>query len=131
MLGDGLRPAFYGLVLGLAASGAVRLIQSMLYGTRPLDLAIFASVAATLLAVAVPAWLVPGLESVPDRSNAGLANRISKTSRVAMLRSLKPGDAHHFWGKFGSFLISRICWMCLSACVEISSIHCQQSITSP
>jgi ABC-type antimicrobial peptide transport system permease subunit len=60
MLGDGLRPALYGLTLGLAASiGAVRLIQSMLYGTRPLDPAIFAGVAATLLIVAVFACLVP------------------------------------------------------------------------
>jgi putative ABC transport system permease protein len=60
ILGDGLRPALYGLTLGLAASvGAVRLIQSMLYGTRPLDPAIFAAVAATLLVVAVFACLVP------------------------------------------------------------------------
>ncbi|HTT25238.1 MAG TPA: ABC transporter permease [Candidatus Sulfotelmatobacter sp.] len=60
MLGAGLRPAFYGLVLGLTASvGAVRLIQSMLYGTRPLDPAIFATVAATLLATAVLACLLP------------------------------------------------------------------------
>jgi putative ABC transport system permease protein len=60
MLGDGLRPAFYGLVLGLAASaGAVRLVQSMLYETQPLDPAIFAAVAATLLAVAALACLVP------------------------------------------------------------------------
>jgi ABC-type antimicrobial peptide transport system permease subunit len=60
MLDDGLRPALYGLTLGLAASiGAVRLIQSMLYGTRPLDPAIFAAVAATLLVVAVFACLVP------------------------------------------------------------------------
>jgi len=60
MLGDGLRPALYGLVLGLVVSaGAVRLIQSMLYGTRPLDPAIFASVAAMLLAVAAVACLVP------------------------------------------------------------------------
>ena len=60
MLGDGLRPALYGLVLGLAASaGTVRLIQSMLYGTRPLDPPIFAAVAATLLVVAVLACLVP------------------------------------------------------------------------
>jgi putative ABC transport system permease protein len=50
MLGDGLRPALYGLALGLAASvGAVRLIQSMLHGTRPLDPAIFVSVAASCL----------------------------------------------------------------------------------
>jgi predicted permease len=60
MLGDGLRPALYGLVLGFAASvGAVRLIKSMLYGTRPLDPAIFAAVAATLLVVAALACLVP------------------------------------------------------------------------
>jgi putative ABC transport system permease protein len=60
MLGDGLRPALYGLTLGLAASvGAVHLIQSMLYGTRSLDPAIFALVAATLLVVAVFACLVP------------------------------------------------------------------------
>jgi putative ABC transport system permease protein len=60
MLGDGLRPAFYGLVLGLVVSaGAVRLIQSMLYGTRPLDPAIFAAVAAMLLAVAALACLIP------------------------------------------------------------------------
>jgi ABC-type antimicrobial peptide transport system permease subunit len=60
MLGDGLRPALYGLALGLAAStGAVRLIQSMLYGTRPLDAAIFAVVAAMLLVVSALACLLP------------------------------------------------------------------------
>jgi putative ABC transport system permease protein len=60
MLGDGLRPAFYGLVLGLMASaGGVRLIESMLYGTRPLDPAVFAVVAATLLTVAAAACVVP------------------------------------------------------------------------
>jgi putative ABC transport system permease protein len=60
VLGDGLRPALYGLVLGLAASaGAVRLIQSMLYRTRPLDPAIFSAVAAILLVVAALACLVP------------------------------------------------------------------------
>jgi putative ABC transport system permease protein len=60
LLGDGLRPALYGLVLGLLVSaGAVRLIQSMLYGTRPLDPTIFAAVAALLLAVAALSCLVP------------------------------------------------------------------------
>jgi predicted permease len=60
MLGDGMRPALYGLVFGLASSaGAVRVIQSMLYGTRPLDPGIFAAVAATLLGVATLACLVP------------------------------------------------------------------------
>lgn len=60
MLGDGLRPALYGLVLGLAAAAAaVRLIQSMLYQTESLDPAIFAGVAGTLLVVAALACLVP------------------------------------------------------------------------
>ena len=60
MLGDGLRPALYGLALGLVVSvGAVRLIESMLYGMHPLDPAIFAAVAGTLLAVAALACVVP------------------------------------------------------------------------
>ena len=60
MLLDGLRPALLGLVLGLAASAAaVRLIQSMLYETQPLDPAIFALVAAVLLLVAALACLSP------------------------------------------------------------------------
>jgi predicted permease len=68
LLGEGLRPALYGLVLGLLVSaGAVRLIQSMLYGTRPLDPAVFAAVALLLLAVAalsclVPAWRASGID---------------------------------------------------------------------
>ena len=60
MLGDGIGPALYGLVLGLAGSVvAVRLIRSMLYGTRPLDPTVFAGVAATLLMAATLACLVP------------------------------------------------------------------------
>jgi putative ABC transport system permease protein len=60
MLLDGLRPALIGLVLGLAASAAVvRQIQSMLYQTSPLDPAVFAAVAAVLLAVAIIACLLP------------------------------------------------------------------------
>jgi predicted permease len=60
MLFDGVRPALLGLALGLGASvGAVRLIRSMLYGTRPLDPAIFAAVAATLLFVAALACVFP------------------------------------------------------------------------
>jgi len=60
MLGDGLRPALYGLVLGLGASaGTAHLTQSMLYETKPLDPAIFAAVAATLLGVAVLACTIP------------------------------------------------------------------------
>ena len=62
MLGDGLRPAIYGLVLGLVASvGVTRLIESLLFGTKPLDLAVFVVVSVTLLVVAalacaLPAW---------------------------------------------------------------------------
>jgi ABC-type antimicrobial peptide transport system permease subunit len=60
MLGDGLRPALYGLVLGLGASaGTAHLTQSMLYETKPLDPTIFAAVAATLLGVAVLACTIP------------------------------------------------------------------------
>jgi putative ABC transport system permease protein len=57
---DGLRPALFGLGIGLVASvGAARLIRSMLYGTQPLDPAVFATVAATLLLVAAAACMVP------------------------------------------------------------------------
>ncbi|HKR26865.1 MAG TPA: ABC transporter permease [Acidobacteriaceae bacterium] len=57
---DGLKPALMGLVLGLAGSvGAVQLVRSMLYATRPLDPAVFALVSVVLLAVAVAACLSP------------------------------------------------------------------------
>jgi predicted permease len=60
MLIDGLQPAFFGLTLGLAASvAAVRLMRAMLYETQPLDPAVFAAVAMTLLLVAALACLAP------------------------------------------------------------------------
>jgi predicted permease len=65
---DGLRPALIGLALGLAGSAAVvKQIQSMLYETEPLDPAVFAVVAGTLLVVAVlactaPAWRASRIE---------------------------------------------------------------------
>jgi predicted permease len=60
MLTDGLRPALVGLALGLVGSAAtVRLIESMLYETKPLDPVVFGAVAATLLAVAAVACLIP------------------------------------------------------------------------
>ncbi|MGB6687954.1 MAG: FtsX-like permease family protein, partial [Terracidiphilus sp.] len=60
MLLDGLRPALFGLALGLAGSVAVvREIRSMLYETEPLDPAVFAAVAAMLLAVAALACMAP------------------------------------------------------------------------
>jgi ABC-type antimicrobial peptide transport system permease subunit len=65
---DGLRPALFGLLLGLAASaGSVKLIESMLYGTRPFGRAVFAAVSAMLLVVvalacAMPAWRASRLD---------------------------------------------------------------------
>ena len=60
MLGDGLRPALYGLGLGLAASAAVtRLIESMLYQTRALDPMVMVTVSLILLGVAAAACLLP------------------------------------------------------------------------
>jgi predicted permease len=65
---DGLRPALFGLLLGLAASaGSVKLIESMLFGTRPFDPIVFTVVSATLLGVAglacaFPAWRASRLD---------------------------------------------------------------------
>jgi putative ABC transport system permease protein len=60
VLFDGLRPALVGLALGLAASaGLAHLIQSMLYGTEPLDPMVFAAVTLTLLLVTAVACLLP------------------------------------------------------------------------
>ena len=68
MLLDGMRPAVFGLVVGLAASlEAGQLMRDLLYEIRPLDPAVYAAVAATLLAVAafasiVPAWRASRLD---------------------------------------------------------------------
>lgn len=60
MLADGLRPALLGLVIGLAASASItRLIQSMLFGTQPLDPTVFAVVTIALLSVAIAACFIP------------------------------------------------------------------------
>jgi predicted permease len=60
MLLDGMRPAVFGLVVGLAASlEAGRLVRDLLYEIKPLDPEVFAAVAATLLAVAMFACIVP------------------------------------------------------------------------
>jgi predicted permease len=60
MLMDGMRPAVFGLAVGLAASlEAGRLMRDLLYEIKPLDPAVFAAVAATLLAVAAVACFVP------------------------------------------------------------------------
>ncbi len=60
MLLDGMGPAVFGLAVGLAASvEAGRLMRDLLYEIKPLDPAVFAAVAATLLAVGVFACIVP------------------------------------------------------------------------
>jgi ABC-type antimicrobial peptide transport system permease subunit len=60
MLMDGLRPALFGLGLGLLMSfAATRILQSMLFGTKSLDPVVLSGVIATLLAVAVLACLAP------------------------------------------------------------------------
>ena len=60
MLFDGLRPALLGLALGMAASvAAMRLLQSMLYGTSSLDPVVLFVVATCLLLVAILACMVP------------------------------------------------------------------------
>jgi predicted permease len=70
MLLDGMRPAVFGLVAGLAASlEAGQLMRDLLYEIKPLDPAVYAAVAATLLAVAafacvVPAWRASRLDPV-------------------------------------------------------------------
>jgi predicted permease len=57
---DGLRPAFFGLAFGIAGSiAAAQLIRSMLYGTRPLDPAVFLTVITLLMSVAAAACLIP------------------------------------------------------------------------
>src|ERR1700733_1123588 len=60
MLLDGMRPAVFGLVVGLAASlEAGQLMRDLLYEIKPLDTSVYAAVAATLLAVAAAACMVP------------------------------------------------------------------------
>ena len=60
MLLDGMRPAALGLVVGLTASiEAGQLMRDLLYEIKPLDPAVYAAVAATLIAVAAFACLVP------------------------------------------------------------------------
>ena len=67
---DGMRPAVFGLVLGLAASLEVsRLMRDLLYEIKPVDATVYAAVVATLLVVAafaciVPAWRASRLDPV-------------------------------------------------------------------
>jgi len=61
---DGLRPVLIGLILGSAgAAAAGMLIKSLLYGTRPVDPAVFAAMIASLLLTAAIASAVPALRA--------------------------------------------------------------------
>jgi predicted permease len=64
VLRDGLRLVIVGLVAGLAAAaGAARLIETLLFGVRPLDPIVYGGVAAGFTIVAIVACLVPSLRA--------------------------------------------------------------------
>src|SRR5215472_9539124 len=61
---DGLRPVVIGLVVGSAgAIAAGMLIKSMLYGTRPVDPAVFAVMIGSLICTALFASMAPALRA--------------------------------------------------------------------
>jgi predicted permease len=61
---DGLRPVVIGLLIGLAGGAAAGgLIRSVLYGTSPLDPAVFATMIGSLLLTAVIACAVPAIRA--------------------------------------------------------------------
>jgi predicted permease len=60
VLRDGLRPVVLGLAIGVAGGAAVGyVIRSLLYGTQPMDPAVFVAMVATLLLVAATASAAP------------------------------------------------------------------------
>jgi putative ABC transport system permease protein len=64
VMGNGLALVAVGLVLGLAgAAAAARLIRQQLFGIEPLNLAVYAGVAAMFAAVAALACLAPSLRA--------------------------------------------------------------------
>jgi putative ABC transport system permease protein len=64
VLGQGLRLALLGVGAGIAlALVSTRLINSLLFGTSPTDVATFAGVATLLIVVAIAASLVPALRA--------------------------------------------------------------------
>lgn len=61
---DGLRPVIVGLVLGSGGGVAAgMLIKTLLYGTRPLDPAVFAAMVGSLILTALLASMVPALRA--------------------------------------------------------------------
>jgi putative ABC transport system permease protein len=64
VMGQGLRLAGYGVVVGIALALVVtRLLRSLLFGTSPTDVFTFAAVATLLVAIAAAASLVPALRA--------------------------------------------------------------------
>jgi predicted permease len=64
VLVDGMSPVVVGLILGLVGGAAAgTLIKSLLYGTRPLDPAVFAAMIGSLLITAMIASAVPAVRA--------------------------------------------------------------------
>jgi putative ABC transport system permease protein len=64
VVGEGLRMALAGVIVGLAGAwGLTRFIASLLYGVRPSDPVTFAAVPAVLILVAVLACFIPALRA--------------------------------------------------------------------
>lgn len=64
VLTDGLRPVLVGLVIGLVGGAAAgMLIQSILFGTRPLDPVVFVAMVGSLFVTAMIASAVPALRA--------------------------------------------------------------------
>jgi predicted permease len=64
VLFDGLRPVFFGLVIGLAGGAtAASFIRSILYGTSPLDPLVLSVMVACLLLTAVIACVLPAIRA--------------------------------------------------------------------
>jgi ABC-type antimicrobial peptide transport system permease subunit len=62
VLFDGLRPVFFGLLLGLAGGAtAATFIRSILYGTSPLDPIVLLTMVGCLLLTALVACVLPAM----------------------------------------------------------------------
>jgi putative ABC transport system permease protein len=65
VLGHGARLAAYGIAIGLvAAMGLTRLMEPMLFGVKPIDLATYAAISVLLGAVALAASYLPSRRAV-------------------------------------------------------------------
>jgi ABC-type antimicrobial peptide transport system permease subunit len=75
VLGEGMRITIVGVVIGLAgAYAASKLVSSMLYGTSPTSVGVYATASATILLVTLAATYIP-------------ARRATRVDPTAALRS--------------------------------------------